>query len=180
MQEAAHMSSEIRSGGRAAEIHTHRLRDIHHHQHTLQQIIPELRLLAEHRGQETLNVFDALVKPWVANAMGCTLTELKYDCNLSQMHIVSLPAVHGGAVTNKLYVNPNLKNNSFENGGAHAEAPGHLGLSHVQVASKAVISEGNGGDALLEIQANLKAIREQLTNLERNKDLEKSEKKILC
>ena len=57
-----------------------------------------MRLLAEHHGQDVLNIFDTLVKPWYANAMGSDLAELRYDKNLSHMQIVSLPQVHGAAV----------------------------------------------------------------------------------
>ena len=123
LKETTATSSEIRSGGRAAEINTHRLRDVEHHQHTLKHF-PEMRLLAQHRGQEILNVFDALVKPWVANAMGCGLTELRYDGDLSQMHIVSLPEVHGAnMLVNKLNLNLNHPNHiTTEKGKTHAES----------------------------------------------------------
>ena len=87
-------SRSIRSGGRAAEIHAHRLRDPQHHDHTLQKILPELRLLAEHRGQEFVEVFDAIVVPWARTALGAELSTLRYDKNLSNMQIVSLPEVH--------------------------------------------------------------------------------------
>ena len=88
------ISDEIRSEGRAAEIHVQRLRDPQHHGHTLQNILPELRLLAEHRGQEFVDIFDAIVVPWARTALGAELSKLRYDENLSNMHIVSLPEVH--------------------------------------------------------------------------------------
>ena len=91
-------SDEIRSGGRAAEINAHRLRDPQHHGHTLQKILPELRLLAQHRGPEFLHVFDAIVVPWARTALG-----KRYDENLSMMHIVSLPEVHRRNKTSSLY-----------------------------------------------------------------------------
>ena len=58
-----------------------------------------MRLLAEHCGQKIPNIFDALVKPWVANAMGCELAVLPYDTDLSNMQIISFPEVHGGSMS---------------------------------------------------------------------------------
>ena len=95
LNEIKDTSNEIRDGGRAAEIHLQRVRDYAHQVHTLQKILPEVRLLAEHRGQDYLNVFDSLVAPWAAQALGGELSRLRYDEHLSQMHIVSLPEVHG-------------------------------------------------------------------------------------
>ena len=42
-----------------------------------------------------MNVFDSLVLPWAKQALGMDLSVLKYDANLSNMHIVPLPEVHG-------------------------------------------------------------------------------------
>ena len=62
---------------------------------TLHKILPEVRLLAEHRGDQWLKLFDLMVEPWARHALGKPLTKLRYDAHLSQMQTVSWPEVHG-------------------------------------------------------------------------------------
>ena len=90
LDEVASTSEEIRSGGRTAEVQVAHLRDAAHHKRTLQKLLPELRLLAEHHGDKTLQIFDSLVKPWVVTAMGCELAVLPYDKDLTHLQIITL------------------------------------------------------------------------------------------
>ena len=70
ISEMQHTSDTIRSEGRAADTHAQRLRDPQHHSHTLRTLLPELCLLAEHRGQGFVDIFVAIVVPWARTAVG--------------------------------------------------------------------------------------------------------------
>ena len=182
LEEASNMSAKIQSGGRTAEIHLHRLRDVAHHQHTLQKILPEVRLLAEHQGQETLNVFDALVIPWARVALGGELTRLRYDVDLSEMQILSLPHVHGGKKSmNKIGFNTKETSGAHEQqplglhlqggGGDPARLPHHppeAGACHVKFVGKAAAEAATTG-AFEQIQKDLAAISGQLKEIQEQK-----------
>ena len=132
-----------------------------------------MRLLAQHRGQEILNIFDALVKPWVANAMGCELVELPYDRDLGALQIISLPEVHGASMLVSVnHLNPNTIN---PKGGNLYAGPVSKdgGPCHVRAVPRIDPGHMVGGEALADIQTSLKAISQQLEylNIHQNKTM---------
>ena len=104
LQEIRATSADICHGGRAAEVHLERLRDYGQQVHALQKILPEVRLLAQHRGEDWLRVFDAVVAPWAAQTLGGELDRLQYDAHLTKMHVISLPEVHGKNAKRSLHL----------------------------------------------------------------------------
>ena len=58
---------------------------------TLTTILPDVRLLAQHRGgADWVKVFDTLVAPWAAQALGEDLPVLAYDPHLSRLQALQL------------------------------------------------------------------------------------------
>ena len=56
---------------------------------TLSKILPELRLLAVHKGKQYEKAFDKMVVPWAHHALGCVPHQLQYDADLSMLQILT-------------------------------------------------------------------------------------------
>ena len=91
LDEVCGISQQQRLGGRVAEIDVDNMCCLDNMHTTLIKILPEIRLLAQHRGgQEWVAVFDGLVAPWAAQALGEELQVLPYDPHLSRLQAVLL------------------------------------------------------------------------------------------
>ena len=91
LNEICGISQEQQLGGSVAEIDVDNLYCLDHVQTTLTKILPELRLLAQHKGgQAWVEIYDTLVAPWAEQALGEQLPVLTYDTNLSRLQTVLL------------------------------------------------------------------------------------------
>ena len=89
LKEIQTRSSKIRSGGSVPAFGTKYVDELEKKVPTLSKILPELRLLAAHKGKQYEIVVDRMVVPWVCHALGCVPHQLQYDADLSMMQIFS-------------------------------------------------------------------------------------------
>ena len=82
-------SSKIRSGGRIPAFGANYVDEIEKKVPTLSKILPELRLLAVHKGKQYEKAFDKMVVPWARHALGCVPHQLQYDADLSMLQILT-------------------------------------------------------------------------------------------
>ena len=93
LKEIQTRSSKIRSGGSVPAFGVKHVDELEKKVPTLSKILPELRLLAAHKGKQYEKAFDQLIVPWARHALGQVPHLLQYDADLSMMQIFSWKTV---------------------------------------------------------------------------------------